>query len=357
MATAITHDRSTSHLPHLKSIVHDLFTPSPQIYWLDFLGSILIGWGAFSSTVYMKFSWISILTFLIASLALYRAVIFVHELTHLKKGTFRWFHIVWNLLCGFPLLVPSFLYMSVHLDHHKLKYYGTKDDKEYAPFALENPTKILKFISLMFLAPILFIIRFLVATPLSYLIPSLRKPLWEFASSLAVGSGYQRPLASLEQQRIWWIQEFLTFAYAITAVLLVIFHILPFKVLILWYCTATMILLLNAIRTLAAHRYLNPPNRSLNFIQQFLDSVNIPGGALTSLWAPVGLRFHATHHLFSNMPYHQLRKAHERLTQKLPKDHFYFQANQKSLWSALNQLWTTAIANQKVQENSKTKIL
>ena len=86
------------------------------------------------------------------------------------------------------------LYMGVHIDHHKQSLYGTIADKEYFDFALNKPYRIILFLMSMVLAPGLFLIRFLILTPLSYLIPPLRRPLWEMASSLAVTPGYKRPL-------------------------------------------------------------------------------------------------------------------------------------------------------------------
>ena len=53
----------------------------------------------------------------VAVLSLYRAVVFIHELAHLSPGRVPGFRVAWNLLCGIPLLVPSFLYGS-HRDHH-----------------------------------------------------------------------------------------------------------------------------------------------------------------------------------------------------------------------------------------------
>ncbi len=33
--------------------------------------------------------------------------------------------------------------------------------------------------------------------------------------------------------------------------------------------------------------------------------------SLPALWAPVGLRYHATHHLFMSMPYHNLGRPND----------------------------------------------
>src|SRR3546814_2906513 len=54
---------------------------------------------------------------------------------------------------------------------------------------------------------------------------------------------------------------------------------------------------LNQIRTLVAHLWEND-GEVLTVTGQFLDSVNVPPpGLLPELWAPVGLRYHALHHL------------------------------------------------------------
>lgn len=327
-----------------KRITRDLFQPKPWVYWTDFLFFDLLGWAAFAASVELPlFSPLQIGSFLLAGFSLYRAVIFVHELTHLEKGTFRIFHGAWNLLCGFPLMVPSLLYMGIHIDHHKQKLYGTRNDHEYFDFGLEKPYRILFFLLTMFLAPAVFLVRFLALTPLSYVIQPLRKPLWELASSLAVGSGFKRPLPDKREQRIWWIQEFLTFAYAALGVFLMVKGVIPWKALGFWYATAVFILFTNGLRTLVAHCYLNPPDREMSFPEQFLDSIDIPGNDLvTPLWAPVGLRFHATHHLFPGMPYHSLGEAHRRLMKGLPPGNPYPLAVRKSLWSALGLLWKAA---------------
>ena len=44
----------------------------------------------------------------------------------------RSFTIGWNLLCGIPMLMPSFFYEN-HIDHHNSHRYGTLRDGEYLP--------------------------------------------------------------------------------------------------------------------------------------------------------------------------------------------------------------------------------
>jgi fatty acid desaturase len=68
---------------------------------------------------------------------------------------------------------------------------------------------------------------------------------------------------------------------------------------------------LNQIRTLVAHRWENEGD-PLTVTAQYLDSTNVPDGVLPWIWAPVGLRFHALHHLLPSLPYHSLAEAHRR---------------------------------------------
>jgi fatty acid desaturase len=88
---------------------------------------------------------------------------------------------------------------------------------------------------------------------------------------------------------------------------------------------------LNQIRTLVAHLWEND-GEPLSVTAQFLDSVNVPPpGLLPALWAPVGLRYHALHHLLPSVPYHALGEAHRRLSAELAPDSAYHNANYKGL--------------------------
>ena len=61
---------------------------------------------------------------------------------------------------------------------------------------------------------------------------------------------------------------------------------------------------------------------------QYLDSVNVPPpGTWAELWAPVGLRYHALHHLLPSVPYHAYPEAHRRLSKELGAESTYRGAN------------------------------
>ncbi len=339
-----TGEKAYFPLSEATAIVKDLFTPNPWIYWVDYLFHMTLGWTAFILVLHSPtLSLWQLFFYVVSALALYRSVIFTHELAHLKKDTFKAFRVVWNISCGFPLLAPSFTYHGVHNDHHKRSVYGTTHDGEYVPFAVRRPYKIIAYLVLSFALPLLFASRFLLLTPLSYFHKNLRRFVWERASSLTIDLSYHRAEPSLRDDKTWQLQELFAFLYGMAVVLLVSLGLFSYQVLVLWYLVTVLIFLLNSLRTLAAHCYRNPGDRVMDFGEQFLDSVNVPGNLfLTALWAPVGLRYHATHHLFPSMPYHALGKAHRRLSRGLPDPTLYLSTIRKGLWDALWRLWKEA---------------
>lgn len=338
-----------------RHIVRDLFTPNPWIYWSDFLGSFVVG-GICYVLVRRAPSWslLQASLFLASCFCFFRASLFVHEIVHFRSGTFRVFRFVWNLICGIPFLVPSFTYYT-HLDHHRRKHYGTKQDGEYLPLGQQTPWHILFYLSQSLVIPGVVALRFLVLTPLTWLFPPVRRLVYRRLSSLVMDPTYVRPLPSRDLLRVWRVQEFGCFLFCTAIAVLLIRGVqpgadpaapfpirrgvLPLGFLLQAYLTGVMIVFLNAVRTLGAHRFLND-GREMTFVEQLVDSVNYPRRPmLTGLWAPVGLRFHALHHLFPAMPYHNLAAAHRRLMAKLPADSPYRLTEGTSLTVSLRQLW------------------
>ena len=76
----------------------------------------------------------------------------------------------------------------------------------------------------------------------------------------------------------------------------------------------------------------------MSLTDQYRDSTNVPAAFPGVLWAPVGLRFHALHHLLPRLPYHSLPEAHRRLSAALPESSAYPQANYGSLSTLLQRL-------------------
>jgi fatty acid desaturase len=120
------------------------------------------------------------------------------------------------------------------------------------------------------------------------------------------------------------------------------------------YATFSAAMLLNGLRTLAAHRYRSA-GRPLTATEQLLDSINYPHPSwLTPLWAPVGLRFHAVHHLFAGIPYHNLGAAHARIVRLVRPDSPYHRSEGRSLVASLCELWRAARAEPDLRLRGET---
>src|SRR5262252_8590799 len=154
---------------HLRLALDDLRDPRPAFYWIDFLASITCFYASFAAIALLLLNNpLKPIGAVVAVVALYRAVVFIHELAHLSPGRVPGFRFAWNLLCGIPLLVPSFLYGS-HRDHHTRRAYGTAKDGEYRPWGRPgNRVGIVMFVLSSFLAMPAGALRFGLLGPLSW---------------------------------------------------------------------------------------------------------------------------------------------------------------------------------------------
>jgi len=320
--------------------------PDPKIYWPDFLISALAGWAAFAGAVYSApFSLLQILLILVASAALFRAVLFTHELAHLKKGTFGAFRLVWNAVVGVPFLVPSYSYTGVHIDHHRPGVYGSTRDGEYVSFGAGAPWRSVAYVLLSFILPLLLLIRFAILTPLSWIIRPMRGLIWRRMSSLAIDLNYDRHPQNKDDDETWLAQETAAALFVVAILSAIALGYLPIAVLGVWYAVTTTILFCNSIRTLGSHAYRFSGDVTVNKLDEFLDSINVPSeDLLTKIIAPVGLRFHATHHLFPATPYHNLPKLHHALVAELSDNRVYLTTSRKSFAHAVATLLQDARA-------------
>jgi fatty acid desaturase len=337
-------------LRECRHLIGNLFQPRAWIYWTDFLTTFALGTycfqlvrggtllhphqgfqGSFSQTFF----------FFASCLLYYRAAMFIHEVVHLRTaGKLGGFRFVWNLLCGIPFLIPSFVYYT-HIDHHRRKHYGTDHDGEYLPLEHQGRWKIIYFLSWSFVIPLLGIIRFLVLTPLAWVIPGFREFVHRRASSMVIDPSYIRPLPKKKTLRIIYLQELACFLWCLSIALVgpVFLGRMPIPFIVHAYLMAVCIIFLNSLRTVGAHRWMNDGGE-MTFLDQLLDSVNYPRHAwISELWGPVGTRFHALHHLFPTLPYHALPLAHQRLMDSLPEDSPYRETEESSLTSALIDLF------------------
>ena len=325
-------------------LTRDLHAPRPAIYWADMLASAALGYAALIAAVLASSIGWALLAGVIAVLALYRAVSFIHEVSHMKHAALPGFRLGWNLAVGVPMLAPSFMYEGVHNLHHARTRYGTVDDPEYLPLALMRPWTVPLFVAVAALAPIGLLIRYAVLTPFSFLIPGVRKIVVERYSALAINPQFRRRLPEGEAKALWLRLELAASAWAITLLTLVATGVVPLRAFAILLAVVSLVTVINQIRTLVAHLWEND-GEAMSVTAQYLDSVNVPPPTLLpALWAPVGLRYHALHHLLPSLPYHALGEAHRRLAGVLEQESPYYRANHRGLPSLVNRLVRSTLA-------------
>ena len=313
------------------NLTRDLNVPNSRIFWADLVGSALLGYLGLAIAMVASSPVLAIAAGIVSIFALYRAGSFIHELSHIKHSQLPGFRLGWNLLVGVPLLIPSFLYEGVHNQHHAKTRYGTVDDPEYLPLALMKPWTLPLFLLSSALAPLALLIRFAVLTPLSMLSPKLRAVVVSRLSGLQINPHFRRRPAEGEARRQWAWQEAVCSVWAISLIVLIATGIIPMYAALVFLAVTSGTMFLNQVRTLVAHLWEND-GEQMSVTAQYLDSVNVPPPAtLPALWAPVGLRYHALHHLLPGVPYHNLGEAHRRITAELAHDSVFHHTNHRGL--------------------------
>ena len=329
------------------NLTRDLNVPKSAIYWADMLGSALLGYAGLFAAMFVRSTPLAIIAGVVSVLALYRAGSFIHELTHIKKGAVKGFRFVWNLVIGVPLLVPSFMYEGVHNQHHAKRYYGTVDDPEYLPLALMHPRTLPVFLIAAALAPIGMLIRFGILAPLSMFSPKLRAVVVGRYSGLQINPKFVRPKPEGEFARDWAWQEVACSIWAVALLALVATGMIPLRAFGIFLAISSGVMFLNQVRTLVAHLWENE-GEPMSVTAQYLDSVNVPPpGTLPALWAPVGLRYHALHHLLPGVPYHNLGEAHRRLCKELDARSIYHNSTHRGLSPLVSRLAAKTLTNRR----------
>jgi fatty acid desaturase len=312
----------------------DYFQLRPARYWADFLISVLLAFGLASVYLAMPLgSWQQIVAFPLAVFWLYRLGSLVHEVAHLAHGEMRGFKVTWNLVAGVMTLTPSPFFTRHHRDHHTCKYYGTATDPEYVANVCPGGSwrSVVRYLSQILLFPLLVWLRF-VLSPISFLRPHWRRLVLQRASSLTLNWRYVRDVNDFDRWSIT-VVELLCFVRAAIIPIAIFAGLNPWIRIPQLYLLAVCTVALNQLRLLADH-HLESNGDKLAFEDHILDSCNfVTKDFLTWLLFPFAIRYHALHHLFPSLPYHNLAAAHEHLTRHLPADSPYHTLCQPGWWS------------------------
>ena len=319
------------------ALVRDLLEPSPRRYWIDCALTSVVAYAALA--VYLHAPALSVrqaAARYIASAATTSAAVFIHEIVHRPAGSFGAFTAAWNVVCGIPLFMPSFLYGD-HRGHHARTAYGTHADPEYLLTAGGGRARAAAFLALALVYPVLGFLRFLVLTPLALASRRLDRLIWTHASSLYnMNESYRRPWDAEAARPARFLQELAASAWAWSLAVLVATERVAWSTVGKVYLVFLLWMLLNQVRTLAAHRYSNRSAQPLTHAAQVADTNTFARGRwLPALWAPLGMRYHALHHLVPALPYHAMAEAHRRLIETLPPESPYRATLQPGLGSAL----------------------
>jgi fatty acid desaturase len=187
------------------------------------------------------------------------------------------------------------------------------------------------------LIPAVLLLRFLILAPLGFLSPHLENWLIVHASSLVINVRYCRAVTPALRQRVR-LQSLAILLLWGPVIALITAGVLPWRVLTLWFAVSSTASFINTIRALGAHAY-ESSGEALDRRAQLLDSIDTPGALWTELWAPVGLRYHALHHYFPGIPYHNLPRAYQQLMNTPPISTAYRSMSSPSLPHSLQRLY------------------
>jgi len=162
-----------------------------------------------------------------------------------------------------------------------------------------------------------------VLAPLGWLAPRFGAVVFARFSALSINPAFRRQDAAFGRSLAWRAQEVGCWLWSWGLVAIAASGPAGLRAVLVAAAVMSAAAVINQARTLVAHAWTSD-GRPMSLAEQFLDSVNVPPPAVLPLiWAPVGLRYHALHHLLPSVPYHNLREAHRRLARALPPDSDY----------------------------------
>lgn len=321
----------------------DLFQPDPKRFWAELLGNAAIGWGSIALAITNVGGLAgSSVAVLVAVFSLHRATTFLHELSHLNDRALPHVRLGWNVLWGLPFLLPSWLYERMHLDHHRRRIYGTTHDPEYLPLASMRPLVIVGLGSMGIFLPVVLLLRFMVLTPLAWLIAPVRRLVDARFSTLATNPKWVMPAPDAVLHRRMRRDEVIAFVMTWSLAIAAWGQLISVRTLAVPLLVMFGAVICNQFRAMAAHRFERDGTEG-NEMTMFADCLNVETeNPLERLLLPMGVGLHALHHFAPAIPFHNLRRAHRRLRAGLTANPTYGSAQSDGLMRTLGRLLRTA---------------
>lgn len=323
----------------LKESDQDFHQVKRWVYWRDMiLGATIAYSAAYVFLTAPAFSVWQIVAFVVAVFWLYRVGSLVHEVAHLGGREMPGFKLAWNLIVGVPTLTPSTFFTGHHRDHHSQRVYGTPQDPEYVVNVCPRGSifNLLIYFLVVAAFPLLVFLRFFLA-PLTFITPRVRDYTLRHLSAFTFNWKYERPISRLERGKFAAL-ELLCWFRATLIPGAVLMGLTPWSRMYQLYLLGATVVILNQMRQLADHHF-EGSGEKLSMSDHILDSCNFTNrDPLTWLFFPFAIQYHALHHLFPSLPYHNLAFAHQYLMRELPGDSPYRGLSQPGWWSVARKM-------------------
>lgn len=295
-------------LPRLRRALVDLRPVAPRVYFVDLILTAMVVHGSLAlGTAYGGVAG-ALVGAAVAGLALSRAALFVHELSH-QRDAVRGLRLAWHAAIGIWFLFPSFVYEHAHREHHRLAVYRTERDPEHAPSRAGCVARAIAGVVGAAALPLLLWARWAILAPASLLSPRLRAWTWARVSSLTTnprfrlrGEATRGEIASEIACAAW--------SWALAAGLAT--GAIPARLVIAAALALVVAVAISDLRGDFLHRR-GVPRGDGSLERQVADSLDLDARGPLRLLFPMGIGFHALHHLAPWLPYHALRAAHARV--------------------------------------------
>jgi fatty acid desaturase len=248
------------------------------------------------------------------------------------------FKVAWNVLVGIPTLTPSTFFTGHHRDHHSQRVYGTEQDPEYVINVCPRGSVVNLIVYFMVVAvfPLLVFVRFLLS-PLTFISPRVRDFTLHRMSAFTFNWKYHRPVGKINRTRF----ALLELACSLRAIGIpgaVLLGVTDSSRILQLYLLGAAVVTLNQLRQLADHHF-EGDGENLSMSDHILDSCNYVGkDPLTWLLFPFAIQYHALHHMFPSLPYHNLALTHNFLISELPANSPYRELTQPGWWSVARNM-------------------